>query len=170
MYSTLFKQNNVLIISLKPLNAIVEFAVPSIYVVKDILEIISRDSQRPECCMWEIRLYKVNPKRIRRFLSRILDWFNSRMPFFVNKIWLWKCSDSKTVFLFWWQKCYMSPFLSSKQDEFPTSPPPISCGGKKCAKCTMESFRLYVIIVDNRARLTFFQDVIGLCQTSFEQA
>ena len=63
------------------------------------------------------------------------------------------------------------PFLSSKQqDEFPTSPPPISCGGKKCAKCTMESFRLYVIIVDNRARLTFFQDVIGLCQTSFEQA
>ena len=110
MYSTLFKQNNVLIISLKPLNVIVEFAVPSIYVVKDILEIISRDSQRPECCMWEIHLYKVHLKRIRRFLSRILDWFNSRMPFFVNKLWLWKCSDSKTVFLFWWQKCYMSPF------------------------------------------------------------
>ena len=107
MYSTLFKQNNVLIISLKPLNAIVEFAVPSIYVVKDILEIISRDSQSAAC---EKFTFTKSTKRIRRFLSRILDWFDSKMPFFVNKLWLWKCSDSKTVFLFWWQKCYMSPF------------------------------------------------------------
>ena len=73
MYSTHFKQNNILIISLKPLNAIVEFAVPSIYVVKDILEIISRRALHVRNSLLQ------SP-------TKVLDTFQSHLIFYIDLI------------------------------------------------------------------------------------